>query len=109
MQLLTPAQLAALPPLYSQEHVADPLVVCKFFDPSGSWSRFVLEGQPAPTEEADDDALLFALVQGHEVELGYVALSELRRYRGPLGLGLERDLHWTPTPLSVVRENLDRF
>ena len=29
-------------------------------------------------------------------ELGYVSLNELRATRGPLGLGIERDLQWMP-------------
>ena len=30
-------------------------------------------------------------------ELGYVSLRELAEVRGPLGLPLERDLHFAPT------------
>ena len=35
-----------LPTLYSQEKEADPLVVCKFFDPVGSWTWYATEGSP---------------------------------------------------------------
>ena len=31
------------------------------------------------------------------------ALNELQAVRGPLGLGIERDLHWTPRTLREVR------
>jgi hypothetical protein len=32
-----------LPPLYSQEHEADPLVICKFFTPDSTWTWYALE------------------------------------------------------------------
>ena len=34
---------------------------------------------------------------------GYVSLDELQSVRGPLGLGIDRDLHWTPRTLQEVR------
>ena len=33
MKLLTEELKQQLPPLYSQEHVKDPMVMCKFFHP----------------------------------------------------------------------------
>jgi hypothetical protein len=42
-------------------------------------------------------------VQGFEEELGYFSLSELQEYRGTLGIGIERDLSFQPTPLSQLR------
>ena len=41
-------------------------------------------------------------------ELGYVSLNELQGVRGPLGLGIERDLHWTTKPLAEVRVTLSQ-
>ena len=35
-----------MPPLYSQENERDPMVVCKFFDPVGSWTWYATEGSP---------------------------------------------------------------
>ena len=35
-----------MPALYSQEQESDPLVVCKFFDPVGSWTWYATEGSP---------------------------------------------------------------
>ena len=39
-------------------------------------------------------------------ELGSVRISELESIRGPFGLGIERDLHWSPkkTLLGYARE-----
>ena len=41
--LLTPDLRQALPALYSQEHVPDPLVRAKFFTPDASWTWYALE------------------------------------------------------------------
>lgn len=103
MKLMTKELLATLPALYSQEENPDPTVVAKFFDPCGSWTWFVLEGEPE-----GDDVRFFGLVHGLEVELGYFMMSELQSVKGPLGLGIERDLHWRPVPLSQVKARLPR-
>ena len=48
-------------------------------------------------------ALGFNPVQGFsEEEWGYFVLSELESARGPLGLPIERDLHFKPSPFSQV-------
>ena len=95
MELLTKALREQLPPLYAQEHEADPLVICKFFTPDSSWTWYALE--------FDGEDIFFGLVIGFVAELGYFSLSELQAARGPLGLSIERDLHFQPTRLSVVR------
>jgi hypothetical protein len=38
--------------------------------------------------------MFFGLVQGFEEELGYFTLRELQEARGPLGLAIERDMHF---------------
>jgi Protein of unknown function (DUF2958) len=45
--------------------------------------------------------LCFGLVDGHERELGYFSLDELEDVRGSMGLRVERDLYFTPCPLST--------
>jgi hypothetical protein len=35
-----------------------------------------------------------------ESEWGYFVLSELQAAKGPLGLPIERDLYFKPTPMS---------
>jgi hypothetical protein len=89
-----------LPPLYSQEHEEDPLVICKFFTPDSNWTWYVLE--------FDREDVFFGWVVGFEHELGYFRLSELVSVRGPLGLSIERDLHFRPTKLSVVKQLHER-
>lgn len=90
-----------IPGLRATEHTADPLVHIKLFDPTGSWTWYLTEAN-RETGEA------FGLVDGHEVELGYVDLNELSAVRGRFGLPIERDIHWTPEPLSAVRAKLER-
>lgn len=53
--------------------------------------------------EFDEVDTFFGLIIGFEAELGYFSLSELQAARGPLGLPIERDVHFQPTRLSVVR------
>ena len=96
MKLLTKAILKQLPPLYKTEAQTDPVLRVKFFDPCGSWTWYASEFDPASGE-------FFGLVVGHEREIGYFSLAELQAYRGPLGLGIERDLYFTPCKMSEIK------
>ena len=99
---LLPEWLAAeIPALYSQEGVEDPLIRVKFFTPDSSWTWYVLEYSAVAPDGAE--RLCFGLADGHEQELGYFSVAELERVRGPMGLRIERDLYFTPCPLSQVR------
>src|SRR6266540_6824875 len=96
MKLIPKEIEATLPPLYSQENVADPVAVIKLFHPCGRYTLYVLEG----SREPDDDLLFFGFCVsplGSDCdELGYTSLRELESIRGPLGIGIERDLHFKP-------------
>ena len=87
-----------LPQLYSQEEVDDPKAIAKYFTPWTGWTWYATEFDGSDT--------FFGLVDGQEQELGYFSLKELEDARGPLGLPIERDLHFDPTPLSEVRDNI---
>ncbi|MGI4876635.1 MAG: DUF2958 domain-containing protein [Janthinobacterium lividum] len=57
--------------------------------------------------EIDADDVMFGLCDlgMGSPELGYVYLGELQEVRGPLGLPIERDLHWTATaPMSAYAD-----
>ncbi|WP_414544916.1 DUF2958 domain-containing protein [Nostoc sp. CCY0012] len=97
MNLLPPEIRSQLPKLYSQENIPDPIAYVKFFNPSSNWNWYVTE--------FDSEDTFFGLVQGFGEELGYFRLSELQAYRGQLGIGIERDLHFEPTPLSKLKRN----
>jgi len=111
MKLLTKEVKKALPPLYSQEHTADPLVTVKFFDPTGSFTWYAYEGSfvnengvQCAEGEQSVDFLCFGLVDGLEKETGYFSLNELQSVRVRYGLGIERDLHWKPVPVSTLKK-----
>ena len=114
---LPPDVLATIPPLYSSESDADPCAVVKLFAPGSGWTWWVIEASPVDDEgimidttsdvSCTVDVLLFCLVIGHEVELGYTSLKELEEVRTNLELPIERDLYWKPTPLSKIRASLD--
>src|SRR5215470_4929577 len=99
-----------MPALYSQEQERDPLVVCKFFDPVGSWTWYPYEGSPVDedgyydTDKPKVDYLFFGLVNGLELEYGYFSLSELEAARGPMGLPIERDRHYEPKTLKELEK-----
>lgn len=95
--LMPPELASTVPPLYSQEHEADPVVRAKYFTPDASWTWYVLEYDPQAR-------ICFGLVDGFEQELGYFSLGELESVTGPLGLHVERDLYFTSRPLSEVRQ-----
>ncbi|MDO8303987.1 MAG: DUF2958 domain-containing protein [Sedimentisphaerales bacterium] len=96
-QLLPDAIRKQLPPLYSQDGKGGKAIVyVKFF--VGSWTWWATE--------FDGEDMFFGLVEGFEKELGYFSLSELEGVKGPLGLPVERDLHWQPTPLDKIAPEL---
>jgi DUF2958 family protein len=109
MKLLPEELKQQLPPLYSQEHVEDPLVMCKFFHPLSPWTWYAYEGSPVDedgyydTDKEKVDFVFFGWVNGDFPELGYFSLSELEAVN-VMGLGIERDLHFTPMRLSEVKQ-----
>jgi hypothetical protein len=79
----------------SQENVNDPIVIAKFFNPSGIGYWFATEYNP-------EDKIFFGYVSLLYNEWGSFALRELEEYCGPFGLGIERDLHFQPQPISKI-------
>jgi hypothetical protein len=98
MTLLTKKIREELPPLYANEGKSDAKVIVKFFTPDSNWTWYATEFDGVDT--------FFGLVDGFEQELGYFSLEELEGIHGPLGLLVERDMHFEPKPLSEVREGI---
>ena len=94
--LMPESVMKQIPALYATQDQEDPIVWMKYFTPDSSWTWYVTEFDPV-------DRLCFGLVIGHEIELGYFSLAELESVTGPLGLHIERDLHFREQPLSKVR------
>jgi len=97
MHLLPNAIRQKLPPLYANEGKGtDALAIVKFFTPDSNWTWYA--------SEFDGDDLFFGLAVGVEPELGYFRLSDLQSVRGTLGLPVERDKYFEPTPLRELLE-----
>ncbi|HZS09342.1 MAG TPA: DUF2958 domain-containing protein [Blastocatellia bacterium] len=97
MELLPADLRAQIPALYSQEGDRNPIVHIKFFTPDSNWTWYATEGSPE-----EDDFIFFGYVIGQNEEWGYFSLNDLISARGPMGLPIERDLHFTPAPWSEV-------
>ena len=107
MKLLPKHVLRQLPKLYTQEEVADPIAVVKFFTPDAQWSWYATEGGPEAA-----DFIFFGFVVGEFPEWGYFALSELVSVRGAFGLPIgARCGFFRPAPISEAlrRDSLDRL
>jgi hypothetical protein len=105
---LIPRELEAiLPPFLGQEQLADPIAFIKLFDPSSRYTFFVLEAQREP----DGDLNLFGFYRSplgpDDDKFGYTSLRDLETFRGPSGLGIERDLHFPQTPASRLMAEVD--
>lgn len=70
-------------------------VVVKYFNPTGAGTWYIIEFDGVDT--------MYGLCCIHEPELGYVALSELEGFKGPLGLGIERDLYFNGTLYDAMK------
>jgi hypothetical protein len=90
MKLLTADIRKKLPALYSQENVKDPIVHVRYFATWSNWTWFATE--------FDGEDTFFGMVHGFEKELGYFSLSEMESGSGRSAI--ERDLYFTPKPLS---------
>ena len=104
MKLLTKEIRKKLPALYAQDGKGGKAVAqVKFFTPDSGWTWLGVEGEPVLEESGEEvDFRFFGLVEGHCKEFGYFMLSELEEVRGPMGLPIERDLHWQPKTLEEI-------
>ncbi len=85
-----------IPKIGETAEQSDPTAWIKLFTPDGGWTWYIVEYDP-------EDDVCFGLVHGFETELGSFSLAELREVRGQLGLPIERDIHFTPRPVSECR------
>lgn len=84
MKLLTKELIKQFERRGNQENAKDPVVVAKFFNPTGAGTWYVTEYYPQ-TQEFFGFVSIFG---DHNDEWGYFSLSELESYRGKFGLGL---------------------
>ena len=125
MKLLTKEIEGLFKKLGRQEKVDDPIVVAKFFNPSGSGTWYATELIYVIRAKNEDgeieveaskidqfkgyeavDMLFFGYVSifgDHNDEWGYFRLSELESVKcPPFDMSIERDLYFDPTPISKV-------
>jgi len=95
MRLLTKALEKRFAEIGSQENVEDPVIVAKFFNPAGAGTWYA-------TEYDTERRLFFGYAEIFEGEWGYFSLDELESVKGPLGIGIERDLWWNEKRFSEI-------
>ncbi len=97
VKLLTKELEKKLPPLYAQDGLEDKaMAFVKLFTPDANWTWYITERDPETNE-------CFGIVCGLEREYGYFNLDELSGLRGPLGLPIERDRYFEPTPVNLCK------
>ena len=96
-ELIPPPLLSDIPDLYETEGQENPLCHVKLFTPDSNWTWYIIEFSKS------DRSTCYGYVQGNENELGYFTLEELEEIHGPLGLAIERDLSFVPTPFATVK------
>ena len=94
-KFLTQEILSQFRKVWDQSESKDPIIVCKFFDPCSNRTWFA-------TEYYEDDRIFFGYVNGHFPERWTFSLDELMSYQWPLGIGIERDAHFTQRCFSEL-------
>ncbi len=92
MELIPKELIHTIPKLYETEEQNDPIAYIKVF--LENWTWFI-------TEISIDKNICFGyVVSPFGAELGYFSLDEIRS----LGIGVERDLSFKPTKLSIIKK-----
>ena len=94
-KLLPKLILSSLPALGVTGEEHDPIVQVKFFYPDFSWTWYAIE--------FDGDDLFFGLRRWLRERARHFWLSELMENRGKFGMEIERDLYFSPCPLSTLK------
>lgn len=88
--------LRTIPKLYETEEQNDPIVYVKLF--LDAWTWYITE------LSIDGDICFGYVISPFGAELGYFSLDEIKSIKGSLGLGVERDLSFKPTKLSIIKK-----
>ncbi|MDD4136220.1 MAG: DUF2958 domain-containing protein [Candidatus Shapirobacteria bacterium] len=100
MKLLTKGLLVKFNKVGKQEEVKDPIIIAKFFNPTGAGTWYATEYEP-------ESKIFFGYVSifgDDNDEWGYFSLVELENYQGKFGLGIERDIYFISKPFSQINK-----
>ena len=98
MKLMTEELEKRFAQIGSQENVKDPVIIAKFFNPTGAGTWYATEYYP-------EEHTFFgytSIFGDWNDEWGYFSLDELQSYKGKFGIGIERDLYFGEKPASQV-------
>ena len=90
--------LRTIPKLYETEEQNDPVAYVKLF--LDAWTWYITE------LSIDGDICFGYVISPFGAELGYFSLEEIKSIKGTLGIGVERDLSFKPTKLSIIKKAL---
>ena len=98
MKLLTQELVDRFQQIGRQEDKSDPIIIAKFFNPTGAGTWYATEYNPS-----DKTFYGYVSIFGDwNDEWVYFSLTELESLKGPYGLGIERDIYFQETPSSKV-------
>ena len=100
MKLMTKQLEQRFAQVGGQAESKDPLIIAKFFNPTGAGTWYASEFDPK-TRTFFGYVSIFG---DWNDEWGSFALAELEDYKGPFGIGIERDLHFEELPASKAIE-----
>ena len=104
MKLMTKAIESKIPALYETDGVIEPddkICHVKFFHPMCQMTWYAVEFEPKT-------GTFFGWVEnGQDSEWGYFSLEEMQGVK-VRGLGIERDMHFTPKPMKEISEYKER-
>ena len=98
MALLTKELERRFNEIGSQENSSDPMVIAKFFNPTGAGTWYATEYNPE-----EKNFFGYASIFGDwNDEWGSFSLEELEAFRGNFGLRIERDMYCGEFPISKI-------
>ena len=98
MKLLTDELIKRFEKVGRQEEIKDPVVIAKFFNPTGAGTWFATEYDP----QSKNFFGYVSIFGDWNDEWGYFSLEELESLKGPFGLGIERDIYFKERRISEV-------
>ena len=98
MKLMTNALEQRFARVGSQENAQDPIIIAKFFNPTGAGTWYATEYDP----EARTFFGYVSIFGDWNDEWGTFSLDELESFRSKFGTGIERDLYFEEKPASQV-------